>query len=231
MARLEHLATGRIVELDADTLIGRSPACRLRLAHESVSQVHASIRWRQNAWSVQDRNSTNGTWIDGVCLSRGNAQPIARGALLRFGSKRQEEWRLIDDGPPAHDEAPAASTAVHQRLLGDVQLTVRADLRLELQVQGEIHRLAARVPYVVLLELARERLQDRARGKTLDDEGWVDRETLARRLRRSDLNQDIHRIREDFRKLRLFEAAEDVIETHRELGKVRLGIPSVRVDD
>jgi hypothetical protein len=229
MARLQHLATGRIIDLDADTLIGRSPSCRLQLEHESASQVHASIRWRDSVWSVQDRNSTNGTWIDGVCLSRGKAQPIARGNVIRFGSKRQEDWQLLDEAPPTAS-ALAASTAVHDRGLGDIQLTVRADLRLELQVQGETHRLPARVPYVVLQELARERLDDRSRGKTLDDEGWVDRETLARRLRRRDLNQDIHRIRDDFRKLRLFEAADDVIETHRELGKVRLGIVHVRVE-
>ena len=40
------------------------------------------------------------------------------------------------------------------------------------------------------------------------DEGWVDREALSRQLRRHELNQDIRRIRDDFRKLELFEAAE-----------------------
>lgn len=229
MGRLQHLATGRIVELDADTLIGRSPACGLQLEHESASQVHASIRWRDSGWFVQDRNSTNGTWIDGVCLTRGKGQQLARGASVRFGSKRQEEWRVVDDGPPPRIE-PVLSTAAHDRALSEIELTVRSDLRLELTVQGETHRLPARVPYIVLQALARERLQDRERGKALDDEGWVDRETLSRRLRRPDLNQDIHRIREDFRKLRLFEAAEDVIEAHRELGKVRLGIARVEVE-
>jgi hypothetical protein len=164
-----------------------------------------------------------------VCLSRGKAQPIVQGNTIRFGSKRQEDWKMLDDGPPLHGDPPA-STAVHDRVLEDIELTVRADLRIELHVQGETHRLPARVPYLVLQELARERLQDRAGGKTPDDEGWVDRETLSRRLRRPDLNQDIHRIREDFRKLRLFAAADDVIETHRELGKVRLGIPRVRLE-
>jgi hypothetical protein len=82
----------------------------------------------------------------------------------------------------------------------------------------------------VLQALALERLSDRGQGRNAADEGWVDRETLSRRLRRPELNQDIRRIREDFRKLQLFEAAEDVIETLREQGKIRLGIPRVRVE-
>jgi hypothetical protein len=100
---------------------------------------------------------------------------------------------------------------------------------LELSVRGQTHRLPARVPYLVLQALARERLQDLERGTAEADAGWVDRELLSRKLRRAELNQDIRRIRDDFRKLQLFEAAEDVIETNREQGKIRIGISRLRL--
>lgn len=230
MGRLQNQATGREFELHPDTLVGRSPACHLQLAHESVSQVHASIRFLQGTWQLQDRNSTNGTWLDGVCLSRGKTHALAEGHTIRFGAKRHEEWRLVDATAPRWASEPVHLTAAYERVLSNVELSIRSDLSLEIKVSGEVHRLPARVPYIVLQALGRERLLDRSRGRAEADEGWVDREMLSRQLRRPELNQDIRRIREDFRKLQLFEAAEDVIETHRELGKVRLGIPRVHVE-
>ena len=229
MGRLRQPDSGRVFELEPETLVGRSAACHLRLVHESASHVHASLRWQDGGWQLQDRNSTNGTWVDGVCLSRGKSQSLTPGCSLRFGAKRSEEWQLFDGSPPSFG-LPVAATAAHERVLSDVELLIRADLGLEVTVGGELHRLPARVPYIVLQALALERLSDRGQGRSEADEGWVDRETLSRRLRRPELNQDIRRIREDFRKLQLFEAAEDVIETLREQGKVRLGIPRVRVE-
>lgn len=229
MGRLRSLSSGRELELEAETLVGRSLVCQLRLEHESASQMHASLRWLGGAWQVQDRNSTNGTWVDGVCLSRGKSQQLNLETTLRFGAKRSEEWRLVDVAAPARGTSVLA-TSTHDRVLSDVELLIRADLGLELTVDGELHRLSARVPYIVLQALAMERLSDRRRGVGAADEGWVDREALSRQLRRQELNQDIRRIRDDFRKLELFEAAEDVIETLREQGKIRLGIARVRVE-
>jgi hypothetical protein len=128
------------------------------------------------------------------------------------------------------EQASFAHICLLERALSQTELLVLADTSLELHVQGRTHRLAARAPYIVVRELARERLKDRAHGVAPADEGWLDRQLLDVRLRRPDLNQDIARIRADFRKLQLFQAAQEVIETHREQGKVRLGIARVRLE-
>ena len=93
---------------------------------------------------MQDRNSTNGTWVDGGCLSRGNSQALVDGSRTR-------------GLPDAHA-------------------------------------------------------------------GWVDCEPLSRRPRRTELNQRIRRIRDDLRKLELFEAAQDVIVANRERVEIRIGV-------
>jgi hypothetical protein len=230
MGRLRHADTGRCCELKRETLAGRSRSCDVQLEHESASQVHATIRWQAEGWQLQDRNSTNGTWIDGACASRGKTYALVAGSTIRFGPKREESWQMIDDSPPVDSAAALPSTAAYERALSGVELLVRADLSLEVSLHGEVHRMPARTPYIVVQELADERLKDRERGLKESEEGWVDRETLSRRLRRPELNQDIRRIRTDFQKLELLEAAEDVIETHREQGKVRLGISRVRIE-
>ena len=66
-----------------------------------------------------------------------------------------------------------------------------------------------------------------ARQKKKEEEGWLDRRLLAERLQHRDINQDIHRIREDFQRLALFEDAESIVEDQREQSKVRLGIHDV----
>jgi hypothetical protein len=190
--------------------------------------VHASIRFLQDGWHVQDRNSTNGTWLDGTCLTRGHTRALAPGALLRFGARGREEWQLSDASPPS---TRPIETKPYVPSVQQIELAIHADLALELDVYGQSYRLPARVPYLVLQALAQERLGDRERGTPEADAGWVDREQLSRRLRRSELNQDIRRIRDDFKKLQLFGAAEDVIESSREQGKIRIGISHVRLID
>jgi len=80
-----------VVELEPDTLVGRSSRCALRLGHDSVSHVHASLRWLRDGWYVQDHDSTNGTWVDGACLTRGERRQLRVGSVLRFGAKGADE--------------------------------------------------------------------------------------------------------------------------------------------
>jgi hypothetical protein len=100
MGLLRHRRTRRVFELHPDTLIGRSRRCQLLLDDQSASHVHASIRWVDGAWRVQDRNSTNGTWLDGVCLNGGETRRLEVGSGLRFGAAIGEEWALVNAASP-----------------------------------------------------------------------------------------------------------------------------------
>jgi pSer/pThr/pTyr-binding forkhead associated (FHA) protein len=226
MALLQRLADARQFNLLADTLVGRSSRCDLVLRHDSVSQTHASIRFLGTAWLLEDRNSKNGTWVNGECLSRSHGFRLATEQVIRFGAKGVEEWRLIDVSPPALS-ATGSSTARVSRCIREARLVIHGDLNLEMTAGLLTHRLKGRVPYLVLQALAKERLEDRSRGRSPDDEGWLDRRSLAERLRHRDINQDIHRIRQDFQRLGVFEDPDAIVEDQREQSKVRLGVYDV----
>jgi hypothetical protein len=228
MAVLRHVGDGREFQLLADTLIGRSSRCDLVLSHDSVSQTHASVRFLDGVWLLEDRNSKNGTWVDGESLMQSHGYQLAAGRVLRFGAKGVEEWLLVDASPPAVTVSNS-STARLERHVADARLVIHDNLNLEVTAGLVTQNMKGRVPYVVLQALAQERLEDRRRGQPPAEEGWLDRRVLAERLRHRDVNQDIHRIRQDFERLGLFYDADAIVEDQREQGKVRLGVYDVHL--
>jgi hypothetical protein len=69
--------------------VGRSPSANIRIAHGSVSNVHARMRlFPDGSWQIVDQESTNGTFVNGVRLKPGRPEPLAEGAIVKLGSKR-----------------------------------------------------------------------------------------------------------------------------------------------
>jgi pSer/pThr/pTyr-binding forkhead associated (FHA) protein len=75
---------GRRFELKAGrvTTIGRSLDNDVVLQHKSVSRRHATIQWANRGFSVNDLNSSNGTWVGHRRI--GSVQ-LADGDAVRFG--------------------------------------------------------------------------------------------------------------------------------------------------
>lgn len=92
--------TGRHLAVPQQALVGRGPACLFRLAHPSVSKLHAVLHRGRAGWTVRDLQSRNGTNLDGAPLEAGVPVPLGLGARLRFGCA-PDEWTLVDAGPPA----------------------------------------------------------------------------------------------------------------------------------
>ena len=85
----------RVVRLSANpSRIGRDEHLEVVLPDESVSGVHAEIRFDGGRWLAVDRDSRNGTVADGEVL-RGQSRPIGRNAILAFGTVRAVF--LVDD--------------------------------------------------------------------------------------------------------------------------------------
>jgi len=66
--------------------IGRNPASDICIADGSVSREHAQISYVNNAWTIEDLGSRNGTLLDGILIDKA---PLPARA----------EVRLSDDGP------------------------------------------------------------------------------------------------------------------------------------
>jgi DNA-binding winged helix-turn-helix (wHTH) protein len=87
LATLVLVADDRELRLsEGETLLGRGPECGVRLAATGVSRIHAGIRIRDGRAVIQDRDSKNGTWVNGKRI----AEPVAleEGDELFVGSFR-----------------------------------------------------------------------------------------------------------------------------------------------
>ena len=115
--------------------VGRHPCNDLVIGHSSVSRFHAVIQWPIAASRpiLRDRQSRNGTRVDGRRLTDERERVLAGGELVRFGS---QDYRveLLYDGLPApallpHDHQDEVVFAFESR--GSFERVVRSkgDLR------------------------------------------------------------------------------------------------------
>ena len=68
--------------LQASLLIGRSSACQLVLADDTVSRRHAELRAEGGRWLLRDLGSSNGTYVNGRRVIEAEVRP---GDLLHLG--------------------------------------------------------------------------------------------------------------------------------------------------
>ena len=71
-------------ELGGDFVtIGRAPSNQIVVDHPSISAHHALLLRTGASYSLKDLNSTNGTWINGDCVTD---VELKDGDAIRFGS-------------------------------------------------------------------------------------------------------------------------------------------------
>jgi len=105
MGSLREVATGTTILLEPEHVIGRGLACALRLGQPYVSAVHALLRWTGRRWELKDLGSRNGTFVNGSLIEAGEGVTAAEGSRIAFG-KIEEEWALVDAGPPREMAVP-----------------------------------------------------------------------------------------------------------------------------
>jgi len=66
-------------------LIGRSPACNIRLTDEFASAKHCKIFYKNETLIIEDLGSTNGTTLDGTEIGISNPTPINPGQNIQIG--------------------------------------------------------------------------------------------------------------------------------------------------
>jgi pSer/pThr/pTyr-binding forkhead associated (FHA) protein len=95
-ARFEIIASdGRndIIDLgDHEILIGRSPKCDIHIPFESVSRKHARVTFRNEEYFIEDLDSTNGLYVNGIkvekCVLRNNDQIEIGGVKILFHEEK-----------------------------------------------------------------------------------------------------------------------------------------------
>ena len=86
---------GNLAGLEAT--VGRSPDCDIRLAVDSVSRKHARFALRNEEYHIEDMNSTNGVYVNGVrvvkCVLRDNDQIEMGGVKIIFKEEKTLKGR------------------------------------------------------------------------------------------------------------------------------------------
>jgi pSer/pThr/pTyr-binding forkhead associated (FHA) protein len=81
----------RVLQIGPITTLGRDLNSTIFVDDEFASGTHAALTFRGRAWYVEDRGSTNGTWVNGhriqrpVALSFGDELSVGR---VRFRLER-----------------------------------------------------------------------------------------------------------------------------------------------
>lgn len=70
--------------------IGRDPSCDLFLNNMTVSRLHAQIIIDADGATIIDKDSLNGTWVDGQVVERA---PLNYGSTLQIGTFEMEFQR------------------------------------------------------------------------------------------------------------------------------------------
>lgn len=70
----------RAIQVVDGLTIGRGPSCHVRLEDNNVSRIHARLHHHKESWIIQDNHSTNGTFLNGLRVTR---------SVLHHGDKIQ----------------------------------------------------------------------------------------------------------------------------------------------
>ena len=85
-------APGTSIALDAVNSIGRDVNNSIVLDDSFVSAEHALLTFRGRAWYLEDRGSTNGTWLNGQLVQ--GLIPLGYGDEIQIGQVRLRLERL-----------------------------------------------------------------------------------------------------------------------------------------
>ncbi|HEY8946643.1 MAG TPA: FHA domain-containing protein [Polyangiaceae bacterium] len=129
MGILRSRQAAQDVVLYPEHTLGRSKSCLLKLSDPGVSALHAVVFWADEAWSVKDLGSRNGTFLDGRKLVPGVREPLARGAVLQLGVDGPE-FEVMDEGAP-QPLLVAADDPTFYRWIPDGSLAIPSEERPE----------------------------------------------------------------------------------------------------
>lgn len=100
MAILINGSTGDKIIIQPQHIFGRHPTTETELTQPEASRTHAVAIWDGECWMLQDI-STNGTFINGKKLVRGEKTRINLEDEIQFGGLDVISWYVKDLTPPA----------------------------------------------------------------------------------------------------------------------------------
>jgi DNA-binding winged helix-turn-helix (wHTH) protein len=84
---------------EGENIVGRHPSSGVWINAKSVSREHACITIGRDRATIEDRGSTNGTFVDGTRISTRHS--LVDGAAITFGSEKATFRQWSDEGAAA----------------------------------------------------------------------------------------------------------------------------------
>lgn len=119
--KLHDAAAKQGIELQGDYLaVGRRSDCALQIDNTCISQIHAAFYYEGTGWFIMDKNSLNGTWLNGKKLKQNTKYELFPGDVLSFA--KAKEYVFYDDKPrePSEAEARGISEKENEYNVGSV---------------------------------------------------------------------------------------------------------------
>ncbi|WP_330302297.1 MULTISPECIES: FHA domain-containing protein [unclassified Streptomyces] len=101
---LETETGSTVMSPSRDYHVGRDPLSDVVIDDVRVSWHHAVLRPEADHWTLEDENSTNGTYADGRRIHEWGVGP---GSVIRFGSPADGPRAVLLDRPPPASERPS----------------------------------------------------------------------------------------------------------------------------
>lgn len=77
---------------EEEVILGRSPECGIHLSVDNVSRRHAKVSFRNEEYHIEDLNSKNGTYVNGIrivkCVLRNNDYIEIGGLKILFNEEK-----------------------------------------------------------------------------------------------------------------------------------------------
>src|SRR5215212_4504928 len=84
---------------EGENVVGRHPGSGIWINAGSVSRIHAHVTIAEGHATVEDRRSTNGTYVNGVRIA--SRHPVVDGTTVTFGSEETVFREWSDTAAPA----------------------------------------------------------------------------------------------------------------------------------
>ncbi|RDG28953.1 FHA domain-containing protein [Oceanispirochaeta sp. M1] len=81
------LFNGKEIKVTSRMTIGRDKKNSFVIEDGMVSRFHIEIQQVRGSYFIQDRNSSNGTWINGKKITAGKYIKLKQGDTLRIGGR------------------------------------------------------------------------------------------------------------------------------------------------
>lgn len=106
---VETEAGSTVMSPGRDYRVGRDPLCDIVIDDARVSWHHAVLRPDADHWTLEDENSTNGTFTDG---RRVRAWGVGPGSVIHFGNPSDGPRAVLTRAATPAPERPSAASAV-----------------------------------------------------------------------------------------------------------------------